>query len=339
MSNPLDGAVPGGDPRDARAGGRPVRGDRRAQVPPQPPLRRRLQLGRPGGRRREPPSARHRRCASASATGSPCCARPSPASSTSRARCGWIPPRRCTGRRRTPSGVGPRPTCWPTTRSSSSCSSASACCPVHRTPTSSSSSPASSPRRRTTAGTGASITTACTGTAPTRPIDDAEMAELLGAEKIPTWPSGEFVASLLEGLVTGEDRAFPANIPNRGQVETLPDDVVVECMVLAGADGVRPRDRAAVPSHLGDHLRRVVTSQELTVEAALTGERPEGPRGDVRRPGGGITPLRARRHHDRRAPAATAPWLPQFAALNALGPRGGPSIRRRAAPGSAWGRP
>ena len=69
------------------------------------------------------------------------------------------------------------------------------------------------------------------------------MAELLAAETIPTWPSGEFVAPLLEGLVTGEDRAFPGNIPNSGQVENLPRDVVVECMVVAGADGVRPRDR------------------------------------------------------------------------------------------------
>ena len=69
--------------------------------------------------------------------------------------------------------------------------------------------------------------------------DDAEMAGLLAAEKIPTWPSGEFVASLLEGLVTGEDRSLPGNIPNTGQVENLPSDVVVECMVVAGADGVR----------------------------------------------------------------------------------------------------
>ena len=76
-----------------------------------------------------------------------------------------------------------------------------------------------------------------------------------GRQEIPRMPSGEFVASLIEGLVTGADRAFPANIPNRGQVETLPDDVVVGSMVVAG-EGVRPRDRAPVPSFLGDHLRR-----------------------------------------------------------------------------------
>ena len=75
--------------------------------------------------------------------------------------------------------------------------------------------------------------------------DDAEMADLLAAESIPRWPSGEFVAPLLDGLVTGDDRAFPGNIPNTGQVENLPADVVVECMVVAGAEGVRP----ARPGH------------------------------------------------------------------------------------------
>ena len=103
--------------------------------------------------------------------------------------------------------------------------------------------------------------------------DDAQMAELLASEKIPRWPSGEFVAPLLEGLVTGTDRDLPANIPNAGQVESLPHDVVVECMVRSGSDGITARDSAAVPSFLGDHLRRVVVSQERTVDAAVSGDR------------------------------------------------------------------
>ena len=131
--------------------------------------------------------------------------------------------------------------------------------------------------------------------------DDAEMAELLASETIPKWPSGEFVAPLLEGLVTGEDRAFPGNIPNTGQVENLPHDVVVECMVVAGADGVRPRDRATVPSFLGEHLRRVVSAQELTVEAAVSGDRTTALEAMLADPMAGVTPLRARGRHDRRA--------------------------------------
>jgi alpha-galactosidase len=143
--------------------------------------------------------------------------------------------------------------------------------------------------------------------------DDAELAELLAAEKIPRMPSGEFVASLIEGLVTGADRAFPANIPNRGQVETLPDDVVVECMVVAGSDGVRPRDRAPVPSHLGDHLRRVVTAQELTVEAALSGDRTKVLEAMFADPMAGALPFEHVVAMTDELLAATAPWLPQFA--------------------------
>jgi alpha-galactosidase len=143
--------------------------------------------------------------------------------------------------------------------------------------------------------------------------DDSEMADLLAAETISTWPSGEFVATLLEGLVTGEDRAFPGNIPNAGQVENLPDDVVVECMILAGADGVRPRDRAAVPSFLGEHLRRVVSAQELTVDAAVSGDPTTALEAMLADPMAGSLPYEHVVSMTDELLSATAPWLPQFA--------------------------
>jgi alpha-galactosidase len=143
--------------------------------------------------------------------------------------------------------------------------------------------------------------------------DDAEMADLLAAETIPKWPSGEFVASLLEGLVTGEDRAIPANVPNTGQVENLPPDVVVECMVVAGADGVRPRDRAVVPSYLGEHLRRVVSAQELTVEAAISGDRTIALEAMFADPMAGALPYEHVVAMTDELLTATGPWLTQFA--------------------------
>jgi alpha-galactosidase len=142
--------------------------------------------------------------------------------------------------------------------------------------------------------------------------DDAEMADLLAAESIPRWPSGEFVAPLLDGLVTGDDRAFPGNIPNTGQVENLPADVVVECMVVAGAEGVRPRDRATVPSFLGEHLRRVVSSQELTVEAAISGDPTTALEAMLADPMAGSLPYEHVVSMTEELLSATAPWLPQF---------------------------
>jgi alpha-galactosidase len=142
--------------------------------------------------------------------------------------------------------------------------------------------------------------------------DDAEMADLLAAETISTWPSGEFVAPLLEGLVTGRETTVPGNIPNRGQVDNLPADVVVECMVVAGADGVKPRDRATVPSFLGEHLRRVVSSQELTVEAAISGDPTTALEAMLADPMAGSLPYEHVVAMTDELLAATAPWLPQF---------------------------
>jgi len=142
--------------------------------------------------------------------------------------------------------------------------------------------------------------------------DDAEMADLLASETIPKWPSGEFVALLLEGLVTGEEKEFPGNIPNSGQVENLSRDVVVECMVVAGADGVRPRDQASVPSFLGEHLRRVVSSQELTVEAAVSGDRTTALEAMLADPMAGSLPYEHVVAMTDELLAATRTWLPQF---------------------------
>ena len=142
--------------------------------------------------------------------------------------------------------------------------------------------------------------------------DDASMATLLAADAVPTWPSGEFVATLLEGLVTGEDRALPANLPNTGQVVGLAPEVVVECMAVAGADGVRARDVARVPSYLGEHLRRVVSSQELTVEAAVSGSRSGVVEAMLADPLAGSLPYEHVVAMTEELLGATARWLPQF---------------------------
>jgi alpha-galactosidase len=143
--------------------------------------------------------------------------------------------------------------------------------------------------------------------------DEAHAAELLVADVISSFPSGELVANLLEGMVTGEERALPVNLPNTGQVGNLGDGPVVECMGLSGADGIRPRDRATVPGLLGEHLRRVSASQELTVGAALSGDRTAVLEALF------TDPLTARLPYERVCAMAAelldalAPWLPQFA--------------------------
>jgi alpha-galactosidase/6-phospho-beta-glucosidase family protein len=101
----------------------------------------------------------------------------------------------------------------------------------------------------------------------------AALEALIAAPEIPSAPSGELVVPLIDSMLRDHPRHLPLNIPNVGQCPDLPDDVVVESICTADAAGVRGRDRAKCPPALAEHLRRVSASQELTVEAALSGRR------------------------------------------------------------------
>ena len=130
---------------------------------------------------------------------------------------------------------------------------------------------------------------------------------------MPAWPSGELVAALLEGVLGGEDRSLPVNLPNTGQVTNLAPGVVVESIGTAGVAGVRPRDVTTVPGMLGHHLQQVAASQELTVEAALSGNRATVLEAMLCDPLTGALAYEDVVALTDDMLAATAPWLPQFA--------------------------
>jgi alpha-galactosidase len=142
--------------------------------------------------------------------------------------------------------------------------------------------------------------------------DIADYRAALAANDVTRMPSGELVANLLDGIVTGSARALPVNLANHGQVSTLPNDVVVECMGIADASGVRARDTTAIPGLIGEYVRRVSASQEFTVEAALTGDH------DLALAAMLADPLAGRLPYDQVVALtgamldATAEWLPQF---------------------------
>ena len=142
--------------------------------------------------------------------------------------------------------------------------------------------------------------------------DDREVVELLAGDEVSPWPSGELVAELIEGVVTGTERNLPMNLPNRGQVENLPEDVVVECIGVTGASGVRPRDTAHVGSVLGEYLRQITTSQELTVDAALSGDRTRVVEAMLTDQLAGHLPYEQLVTMTDELLASTAPWLPRF---------------------------
>jgi alpha-galactosidase len=138
-------------------------------------------------------------------------------------------------------------------------------------------------------------------------------AWLSGTKDLQTWPSGELPGPVIDSLVTGSRREVPANIPNAGQCPDLPADVVVESICIVDADGIRGREVARAPAPFAEVLRRQVAVQEMTVEAAMSGDRalagaafaldPLAGRGDLERTDAMVAELLA----------GTAKWLPQFA--------------------------
>jgi alpha-galactosidase len=83
----------------------------------------------------------------------------------------------------------------------------------------------------------------------------------------------EQLLSILHSLEYDERRIFSVNLPNRGAVPELPFDAVLELPAAATARGFCPLHVDGFPLPLVAVLQRVLAAQELTVEAALTGNR------------------------------------------------------------------
>ena len=133
------------------------------------------------------------------------------------------------------------------------------------------------------------------------------------AEDVPRMPSGELVATLLDGMLTGKARPLPVNLPNAGNVTNLPDGSVVEMIGVSDGSGVRGRDRATVPGVMGEFLRRINVVQEWTVEAALTGDRTLVLEAMMADPMAGQLAYDDIVAMTDEMLAATSRWLPQFA--------------------------
>jgi alpha-galactosidase len=89
-----------------------------------------------------------------------------------------------------------------------------------------------------------------------------------------TWTlSDEQLAPVMAALSGGTAGEFVINIPNRGQINNLPNDVVVECSASVDRRGVHPLALGAIPAAAHAVIAGHVARQELIVESALTGKR------------------------------------------------------------------
>jgi alpha-galactosidase len=90
----------------------------------------------------------------------------------------------------------------------------------------------------------------------------------------PLRPTGELAAPIMEALTCGVHRDLGAvNVPNRGTIPNLPDDMVVEVPAEADGDGLRPVPCEPLPEPAAAMLRTQATIHRLLVEAFAEGSK------------------------------------------------------------------
>lgn len=140
----------------------------------------------------------------------------------------------------------------------------------------------------------------------------ADLDKRLADTDPPKHPSLEMAAPVIDSLVTGHRRTFPLNIPNTGQCADLPRDAVTESMCIVDGDGVRGGEPVRAPEFFAAWLNRIVAAQELTVEAALTGDRGLVHAAMLLDPHAGTLGLATIEQMTDELLGATKRWLPQF---------------------------
>jgi alpha-galactosidase len=84
--------------------------------------------------------------------------------------------------------------------------------------------------------------------------------------------SGERAMHIISSVVNNKNEVHYANIPNRGYIRNLPDDVIVEVPTRFGRRGAVGEKVGDLPLGIHSHVVRIVSEQELGVEAAVTGD-------------------------------------------------------------------
>jgi alpha-galactosidase len=128
----------------------------------------------------------------------------------------------------------------------------------------------------------------------------------------PRHPSLEMAAPVIDSLVTGRARTLPLNVPNTGQCADLPLHAVTESMCTVDGGGIHGRELVHAPPFFAAWLNRIVAAQELTVDAALTGNREIVHAAMLLDPHAGTLGLSTIEQLTGELLTATARWLPQF---------------------------
>jgi alpha-galactosidase/6-phospho-beta-glucosidase family protein len=94
-----------------------------------------------------------------------------------------------------------------------------------------------------------------------------------GSEAIPLAHSPEESANIIGAIANGGSVRAIVNLPNRGQIDNLPREAVVETLAEVGAAGANPLSVGPLPPGVLNTVHPHAVNQEMTVDAALTGDR------------------------------------------------------------------
>ena len=97
--------------------------------------------------------------------------------------------------------------------------------------------------------------------------------KLLAGESFPLERSDEYGASIISGMITNEPQLIYGNVRNTRLIWNLPEDCCVEVPVIVDRNGLRPCHVGALPPELAAHCAPHVFVQDLTVRAAIEGDR------------------------------------------------------------------
>lgn len=102
---------------------------------------------------------------------------------------------------------------------------------------------------------------------------EALRARLEAGEALEASRSHEYAALIIHSMETGQPRVIYGNVPNEGLIDNLPQGCCVEVPILVDKNGLQPTRIGKLPVQLAALMRTNINVQELTVEAALTGNR------------------------------------------------------------------
>ncbi len=83
--------------------------------------------------------------------------------------------------------------------------------------------------------------------------------------------SGERAVPIIEAMITNQPSYESAvNIPNDGIIDNLPQDLIIECPIIASKSGIHGVKWGNLPKNIAALLRIEASIQDLCVEAVLT---------------------------------------------------------------------